>query len=163
MSAASGSGYGMSAKARRRWTLAAQALVVVGAASALPCAGQSPAQARALYVLHCAGCHSMDGSGVPDKGVPSMRGTLGRYLQLPEGRAFLVQVPGVLNAGLSDPQIAAVTNWALAEFSAETLPKSWPPYTAQEVAQARLSRPLDVARARAELWRRLEGAASSGQ
>lgn len=149
--------------ARSIRSLVACSVVVAGAASALPCAGQSPAQARTLYVLHCAGCHSMDGSGVPDKGVPSMRGTLGRYLQLPEGRAFLVQVPGVLNAGLTDAQIAAVTNWALAEFSAETLPGAWPPYTAQEVAQARLSRPLDVAQARAELWRRLEGTATPGR
>lgn len=143
--------------------LVTHAVALALASSALPCAAQSPAQARTLYVLHCAGCHSMDGSGVPDKGVPSMRGTLGRYLQVPEGRAFLVQVPGVLNAGLTDPQIAAITNWALVEFSAGTLPAAWAPYTAQEVAQARLDRPLDVARARAELWRRLEGAAPSGR
>ncbi|MBL0087469.1 MAG: hypothetical protein IPP44_12490 [Ideonella sp.] len=43
---------------------------------------------RTLYVLHCAGCHALDASGVPDKGVPTMRGALGHFLQLPEGRAF---------------------------------------------------------------------------
>ena len=47
---------------------------------------------RTLYVLHCAGCHAMDASGVPDKGVPSMRGALGHFMRLPEGRAFLVQI-----------------------------------------------------------------------
>jgi len=110
---------------------------------------------RTLYVLHCAGCHAMDASGVPDKGVPSMRGALGHFMRLPEGRAFLVQVPGVNNAGLSDEQIALLTNWTVRSFSADTAPEGWLPYTAAEVAAARAQRPADVIQRRAELVQRL--------
>jgi hypothetical protein len=38
--------------------------------------------------------------------VPAMRGVVGYFMRSEEGRAFLVQVPGVNNAGLSDAQIA---------------------------------------------------------
>jgi len=99
---------------------------------------------RSLYVVHCAGCHSMDGSGHPAQGVPSMRGALGHFLRLPEGRAFLVQVPGVNNAGLSDAQIADLTNWMVPQFSADTAPPGWAPYRADEVAGYRARRPADV-------------------
>jgi mono/diheme cytochrome c family protein len=110
---------------------------------------------RSLYVLHCAGCHGMDASGVPGQGVPSMRGNLGLFMRLPEGRAFLLQVPGVNNAGLTDAQIADVTNWMVQAFSADTAPPGWPAYTVAEVAAAKAGRPSDVTRARAELVERL--------
>lgn len=127
-------------------------LLMTGMASAQPAASNP----RTLYVLNCAGCHALDASGVPDKGVPSMRGALGHFLQLPEGRAFLVQVPGVNNAGLNDEQIALLTNWTIRQFSADTAPAGWPPYTAAEVARARSQRPADVMRVRAELVQRLQ-------
>jgi mono/diheme cytochrome c family protein len=110
---------------------------------------------RTLYVLHCAGCHAFDGSGVPDKGVPSMRNTLGHFMHRPEGRAFLVQVPGVNNAGLSDAQIATLTNWTVTQFSAATAPVGWAAYTEAEVTEAKRHRPLDVAAARAAIVQRL--------
>jgi mono/diheme cytochrome c family protein len=138
-----------------RWrdrALAALAALAAGAAAAQP-AITNP---RSLYVLHCAGCHGMDASGVPGQGVPSMRGSLGRFMQLPEGRAFLLQVPGVNNAGLSDDQIALVTNWMVRQFSADTAPPGWPAYTAAEVATAKASRPSDVTQARADLVARLQ-------
>jgi cytochrome c553 len=111
---------------------------------------------RSLYVLHCAGCHAMDASGHPEQGVPSMRGALGHFMKLPEGRAFIVQVPGVNNAGLSDAQIAALTNWCVQQFSADTAPANWAPYTAAEVALAKQNRPLEVAKLRAALVARLQ-------
>ena len=123
------------------------------AAFAAAAAAQQPTP-RTLYLLHCAGCHALDGSGVPEKGVPSLRGSLGQFMRSAEGRAFLVQVPGVNNAGLSDAQIAEVTNWTVRQFSAETAPSGSAPCTAAEVAEARKSRPVDVARARAALVER---------
>ena len=111
---------------------------------------------RSLWVLHCTGCHGMDAAGVPDQGVPNMRGMLGRFMHLPEGRAFLLQVPGVNNAGLSDEQIAQVTNWMVQRFSADTAPAGWLPYTAAEVTEAKRHRPLDVAGTRAGLVLRLQ-------
>ncbi|MGY0196783.1 c-type cytochrome [Leptothrix sp. BB-4] len=112
--------------------------------------------ARNLFVVHCAGCHGMDGSGHPDQGVPDMRGAVGLFQHLPEGRGFLVQVPGVNNAGLSDAQIAAVTTWLVGQFSATTTPPGWRPYTAEEVARWRSQRPVDVAARRADIIQRLK-------
>jgi mono/diheme cytochrome c family protein len=132
----------------------------IGWALLLAWAAQAHAQTtgnpRSLYVLHCTGCHGMDASGVPGQGVPSMRSALGHFMKLPEGRAFLLQVPGVNNAGLSDAQIASVTNWMVQQFSADTAPAGWAPYTAAEVGTAKLSRPVDVAKARADLVARLQ-------
>jgi len=135
------------------------ALATLAALAAAP-AGAQPAATnpRTLYVLHCAGCHGMDASGVPGQGVPSMRGALGHFMSLPEGRAFLLQVPGVNNVGLSDAQIALVTNWMVRQFSADTAPPGWPAYTADEVAAARARRPADVIAARAALVARLQQA-----
>ena len=110
---------------------------------------------RGLWIMHCAGCHAMDGSGHPDQGLPDMRGALGHFLRLPAGRAFLVQVPGVNNAGLSDAQIADLTNWMIPAFSAATAPADWTPYRADEVAALRRVRPVDVAAARRDLVERL--------
>ena len=141
-------------------SLARPLLRAAGTVAALAFCAAAGAQSavknqRTLYVLHCAGCHTMDGSGHPDKGVPSMRGALGQFMRLPEGRAFLVQVPGVNNAGLSDEQIAALTNWTVQQFSADTAPGGWAPYSAAEVAEAKRVRPVDVAARRAELVERL--------
>lgn len=135
---------------RRRPT----ALLLLAAFAAA--AAAQPSNPRTLYMLHCAGCHGLDGSGVPDKGVPTMRASLGHFMRLAEGRAFLLQVPGVNNVGLSDTQIAEVTNWVVRQFSAETAPAGWAPYTAAEVAEARKARPVDVIRARAALVERLK-------
>jgi mono/diheme cytochrome c family protein len=101
--------------------------------------------ARALFVLHCSGCHGRDGAGATD--VPDMR-QLGRFLQLDGGREFIVKVPGVMNAGLSDAQIADVTNWVLAKIAPDSLPPGHRPYDAAEIARARQQPLIDVAAAR---------------
>ena len=128
-------------------------------ANAIRFDGPSTASAgsvRSLFVMHCAGCHAMDGSGHPEQGVPSMRGALGHFLRLSEGRAFLVQVPGVNNAGLNDAQIADLTNWMVPQFSADTAPPGWLPYRADEVARYREQRPADVGAVRRGLVETLE-------
>lgn len=111
----------------------------------------TPLRARTLFRLYCSGCHQVDGSGSPEFGIPSMRGTLGHFQQTLAGRAFLVQAPGARNAGITDAELAALTNWALHEFSAPTLPAGFQPYTADEVARWRAAPPLDVAGARAAI------------
>lgn len=134
---------------------AAAIVALVGGLTTTAIAQPAVTNPRSLYVLHCAGCHGMDASGVPGQGVPSMRGNLGLFMQLPEGRAFLLQVPGVNNAGLTDAQIALVTNWMVGTFSADTAPPGWPAYTAGEVAAAKAARTGDVMRVRADLVARL--------
>lgn len=118
-----------------------------GAAPQVPDAGTqaiTPLRARTLFRLYCSGCHQTDGSGSPEFGVPSMRGTLGYFPRTPAGRAFLVQAPGARNAHVTDAELAALTNWALGEFSSQTMPADFQPYTADEVRRWRANPPLDV-------------------
>ena len=56
-------------------------------------------------------------------------------LTLPGGREYLVQVPGVMNSGLSDADTARLMNWLLPQVSAETLPPGTLPYDAAEIAR----------------------------
>lgn len=139
---------------------AAPALLLMSMLAALPAQSVEPvisaSRARALFILHCAGCHQIDGSGQPHVGVPSMRGNLGHFAASPAGRAFMVQAPGARNASVSDAELAAMTNWQMQAFSKETLPPGFTRYTTEEVAQARRHPPLDVAAARAAILHDLQ-------
>ena len=110
---------------------------------------------RIDYVLHCSGCHALDGSGVEAKGIPRIRDQIGYYLRLPEGRPFLLQVPGLLSAGLPDERAAGVTNWMIEYFAGASMPESFVPYTAEEAKRYRLSKPADIAAVRKRLAERL--------
>jgi hypothetical protein len=71
-------------------------------------------QPRFDYLLNCAGCHRTDATGSFD--VPALT-EIAPFLSTPVGRAYLVRVPGVAQAPLSDERVAALLNWALVEFS----------------------------------------------
>jgi mono/diheme cytochrome c family protein len=88
------------------------------------------------YALNCQGCHRADGAGTPG-GVPALAGSVGRFLRVPGGREFLVQVPGVAQAPLDDDALAAVLNWLLERFDHDNLPRAFAPYTATEVGALR--------------------------
>jgi hypothetical protein len=111
---------------------------------------------RLDYVLNCAGCHGLEGGGVPDKGVPRLRGNIGKLLHLPDGRAFVVQAPGVSNSSLGHAELAALLNWLVVEMDAAHLPPDNPPYTAQEVGELRGARRSEYLARRAELAAALE-------
>ncbi|MBP8310976.1 MAG: cytochrome C [Burkholderiaceae bacterium] len=111
-----------------------------------------------LYILHCAGCHGFDGAGQPQAGVPAMRGVVGYFMRSEEGRAFLVQVPGVNNAGLSDAQIAELTNWLVKTMAGPSLPARWRAFDAAELPALRAARPSDMAGARRRILADLRAA-----
>ncbi|MFN0186301.1 MAG: c-type cytochrome [Aquabacterium sp.] len=106
--------------------------------------------ARARFVLHCAGCHGVDGRGPPDSGVPDLR-RIDAFLRLDGGRAFLIRVPGVMGSGLGDAEVAEVANWMLAALVRRPMPDGHRPYDAAEVARARAAPLKDVATERARL------------
>jgi len=111
-------------------------------------------RSRIDYILHCSGCHSLDGLGIEDKGIPRLKDQIGYYLTVPEGRAFIMQVPGLLSAGLSDERAAGVMNWIIEYFAGDSAPPNWTPYTGEEAARYRLSKPADVASVRRALAHR---------
>jgi mono/diheme cytochrome c family protein len=92
---------------------------------------------RIDYILHCQGCHRPDGAGIPGT-VPALKNHVGKFLRVPSGRAYLVQVPGTAQSSLTDAEVAGVLNWMLETFSAEQLPADFEPYTEEEVARLRV-------------------------
>ncbi|MEN5166390.1 cytochrome c [Achromobacter kerstersii] len=111
--------------------------------------------ARPDYVLQCAGCHRLDGRGSNPHGIPDFRQSVGAFVHLPEGREYLIRVPGAAHSQLSNAELAAVLNWVLTEFSAAQLPSDFAPYSEAEVAAARPNRYDDVVPVRHALARRL--------
>ena len=101
------------------------------------------------YIMHCQGCHLVDGTGTADK-VPALKHEVGRFLQVEGGREFLIQVPGTSQSALTDIEVAEVLNWILENFSHEQLPADFIPYTSQEITRHR--QPLaNVREVRADL------------
>ncbi len=115
---------------------------------AVPLAQADP---RVDYLLHCSGCHMPDGSGLAPV-VPTLHEVIGRIVAAPEGRSYLVRVPGVAQAPISDRKLTAVLNWVLNEFSRATLPEDFEPLSITEVARARKQVLADPLKFRRSHW-----------
>ncbi|MFT4569417.1 MAG: hypothetical protein ACI8TX_000788 [Hyphomicrobiaceae bacterium] len=87
------------------------------------------------YVLHCAGCHLMDGTG--SETVPSLH-ELGPVMTANGGRDYLMRVPGVAQAPVDDARLARLLDYVLSEFSGL---ENVEPFSPAEVGLAR-ERPL---------------------
>jgi hypothetical protein len=98
-------------------------------------------QSKFQYQMFCQGCHSPDGLGY--KSVPTLKGSMHRFMMTEQGRSYLVQVPGAAYSPLNDEDLAQLLNWMLLEFSdhSQTNNKTaaWEPYTKQEVSEYRKS------------------------
>jgi mono/diheme cytochrome c family protein len=112
----------------------------LGVAGTVGVAHADDERAHQNYLLHCMGCHTESGVGLPGK-VPSLRGTLARLANDPDGRSYVLRVPGVTQSTLEPARLAEVLNWAMREFSDADQAASVQPFSAAEVAAAR-SRPL---------------------
>ena len=88
------------------------------------------------YILACAGCHGLNGMSNSTL-VPSLKGLVGFYLNLPEGRAYLSRLPNVAFSALNDEQLAAVLNYMVFNIGAGSAPAGTQPYRAAEVGQWR--------------------------
>lgn len=122
-------------------------LVAAGLGAARTARAGSPALD---YVLNCQGCHRAEGTGTPGS-VPALAGSVGRFLQVPGGREFLVRVPGVAQAALDDAALAGVLNWVLERFGADDVPRDFVPYAAAEVGRLRHQPFTNVQRVRSDL------------
>lgn len=93
--------------------------------------------AHVNYVLRCLGCHLEDGSGLPSAGIPDFVGKVGVFGNTPQGRAYLFHVPGVINSGLSNAELADLLNYIMELYAGASLPDPWVPFTPEEVAVLR--------------------------
>jgi hypothetical protein len=118
----------MTSSAHRR---AAVAFAVIAFVSVL--ARASPAQD---YMLNCMGCHGTQAQGVPGK-VPPLANALSRFMRTPEGRNYILRVPGAANSALSDAQLAAVLNWLAVTYDSSASANQLAPFTSAEVALLR--------------------------
>ncbi|WP_051048648.1 cytochrome c [Rhodopseudomonas sp. B29] len=106
-----------------------------------------------LYRLHCSGCHGLDGLGSKVGRIPPFPGIVGHFADLPEGRLYLVQVPGVANAALPDAETAALLNYVLQTWGEAGKPA--PRFTTDEVHQLRKAKVDDIATLRQALENQL--------
>lgn len=113
--------------------------------------GGVAADAHTQYLLHCGGCHGLEGRGAPPV-VPTLRDEPGRIMQVPGGRDYLIRVPGVAQSGLSNSDLADVVNYVLTEFNATTTGNA-APFTEQEIARYRAELLENPQLRRAEIWR----------
>ena len=101
------------------------------------------ADSRTDYILDCMGCHGAIGAGVPGK-VPDMRSSLVRLSVTPAGRRYLVEVPGVAQAPLSNVALARLLNWMIHNLSDPPSPKKLKTFTPAEVAVYRATPLVEV-------------------
>ncbi|MBV8576777.1 MAG: cystathionine beta-lyase [Acetobacteraceae bacterium] len=136
------------------------ALLTLATLAALPAYARDPEVARpdlptvagaaADFSHHCRGCHGFNGEGTPGH-VPRLAGFVGLFTQLPDGRDYLMRVPGVATSRLDDARLAAVLNWMLAALSPGETAQGFPPFTAAEVGAARRDPIVDRRARRAAL------------
>lgn len=91
---------------------------------------------RQDWILQCQGCHRADASGTAET-TPAMKGMLAQFLWVDGGREYLIRVPGMATAPISDAALASLANWTLWTFDAEHMPADFKPYTALEVGALR--------------------------
>jgi len=130
-----------------------RAALLVSLLGILPLSAQ--ADPRTHFLLYCSGCHGVDGASAPPN-VPTLRNEIGRIVAFPEGRNYIVRVPGASQAPLTDAQLTEVMNWVLQEFNRDTLPQDFQPLTAEEVTEARRNVLMDPLKYRASFYKSYE-------
>ena len=132
---------------RRRRSIAIAVIALCLNLNNADAAGDKPSysnQGRIDFLLHCSGCHAQDGRGLEHKGIPALKDQVGYFSRTEAGRAYLMQIPGLLSAGMPDARAAGVTNYILIRFAGASLPENFVPYTVEEAKRYRESRPADI-------------------
>ena len=93
------------------------------------------------YLQSCGGCHGIQGRSAAGL-VPQLRDRVGWFMCTPEGREYIVELPDVAFAGISDQELADVLNFMMFDLGGASTPKSAKPYSAAEVKQLRENSPL---------------------
>jgi mono/diheme cytochrome c family protein len=104
-----------------------------------------------VYRLHCSGCHGNEGAGSKVGRIPPFVGIVGHFAASPEGRLYLVRVPGVANATLPDADTANLLNYVLRNWGGHDLPANAQDFTAEEVNNLRNIHIDDIAALRRRL------------
>ena len=109
---------------------------VAAALVALAASTANAANPTQDYALNCMGCHGTEARGIPGK-VPPLANALSRFMRSPEGRNYVLRVPGAANSALSNEQLAAVLNWLAVTYDSSASATQPAPFTSTEVAAVR--------------------------
>lgn len=124
------------------------AVVASAAFGLLAPAAMAQSSPKYFFLQFCVGCHQYDGSGLPPD-VPSLRDDLSYLIGSPEGRDFMLRVPGVIGAPGNAEQVAELLNWIVETFYQGDA--DFTPFTAADVLSGR-ERPMrDPIKERLEL------------
>jgi len=124
-------------------------------------AAETVDRAHSNYLLHCAGCHRIDGSGSPDA-VPDLRRYIPMFAGSDEGRAFLARAPNASSAPISDTELAEVLNWIVQYMGDDRTRDVFQPYQAEEIGRYRRMPLLDSGAARKALLNNLNAVSETG-
>ena len=113
-----------------------RAATAVTALVALATSTANAANPAQDYALNCMGCHGTEAQGIPGK-VPPLANALSRFMRSPEGRNYVLRVPGAANSALSNEQLAAVLNWLAVTYDSSASATQPAPFTSTEVAAVR--------------------------
>ncbi len=121
--------------------------------------GIARANGADIFNANCAICHQPNGKGIPGM-YPPLADSIGSYVALPQGRAYLIRVVsfgmngpisvhGQIYNGMMQPwqkfkdeEIAEVLNYVLTSFNAKLLPRNFSPLTSEEVKKYRTTAAL---------------------
>ena len=95
--------------------------------------GQSP---RSNYLLSCGGCHGLNGVS-NSRLVPDLKDQVGFFLNLPEGRSYVVRLPNVAFSMTTDGALTGLLNYVVFTLGGASVPKGAKPYTLHEVSHLR--------------------------
>ncbi len=124
--------------------------IVVAVLAGKVCCAQTVPPGKKVFESRCAVCHMPQATGVP--GIfPHLADSIGRYLSVKGGRAYLAHVPCFGLTGpikshgeeidntmpaldfLSNEELAGALTYVLTTFNAKLLPENFKPYTAAEI------------------------------
>lgn len=125
--------------------------MLVAAASADPAPGDS-GKARAKYILHCSGCHGLNGEGTIEGGIPGFPKSVRYIADLEQGRDYILHVPGVVSTNMPDADVAEVLNYILDRWGGDEDPAY---FSAEEVTRRRSKPDRDIVMFRREITRNL--------
>jgi len=97
--------------------------------------------AQTAYVAGCGGCHGIQGISKNEL-IPSLRDRAGYWLCTAEGRKYMVKLPNVALAPLSDAELADLMNFVAFDLGGVSAPKAAARYTASEITQLRAESPI---------------------
>ena len=107
------------------------------------------------YALYCGGCHGLDGKGEVLADVPMLPPNIGAFLYDELGPWYLVNVGGVMSAGITDKDAADIMNFVMKSFGEESMPDNTYLFTPEQIAELRANPPDDLVLLRRDIAKRL--------